>query len=212
MKFLTGYFCCANSHSALVLQQVTRRQGNLPIVFAFVETDFQCGSDCGSFAREMTEWFYEKVLPGCAKGSGADCVDAVLKMFKNEAAGIKGDFAALFAAGRECFYAWRGTVQIQLLNLCFNKFHCKVLTRLSEALCVERACIEADVGLLLGTADFFAHLPESLLKECLDVAKLQSSERAQRHLREVAEEAVRRGAKNPAVVLVVAERSESDGG
>lgn len=207
MKFLTGYFCCANLHSALVLQQVTRRRGKLPIVFAFV---WEAGKDVayrdaddGDVAREMTEWFYEQALPACSEGKEVACVDAVQKMFASKAGEVTGEFAALFAVGVECFYAWRGSVELHLLNLCFNRLHRKCLTCWSETFSMERAQIESEVGLLLGSGNFFAQLPEQLLKECLAVETLKNCEQVERHLREASEEVLRCGTEEFSVVLVV---------
>ncbi len=206
MRFLTGYFCCANLHSALVLQQLMRQKGSLPIVFAFVWEAGGCREeDNNDAAREMTEWFYEKALQGCARGTAADCVDIVGKKFWAKSQEIKGEFAALFAVGSECFYAWKGDVQIQLLNLRFHKLHKKSLTYLSETLCMERAQMEAGVGVLLGSDRLFAHLSERLLKECLAVDTLQSNKQVERHLREASQAAMECGAQEIAVVLVVAQ-------
>ncbi len=204
MKFLTGYYCCANLHSALVLQQVTRRKGKLPIVFAFVwKSGDGCDKEDNDVARKVTEWFYEEALQGCIKGVEADCIDTVGRKFEAKAQNIKGEFAALFAVGSECFYAWKGDVQIHLLNLQFNKLHKKSLTYSSETMCMERAQIEAGVGVLLENNCLFKYLPAQLLKECLNVNALQSNEQVERHLREACKAAIQYGDREVLAVLVV---------
>lgn len=205
MRFLTGYYCYANCHSSLVLQQVTRRKGKVPVVFAFVWENEDCGEMVKrDVAQDMTEWFYEKVLSACACGSEGACLDTVVRAFEQEAEGVRGTFAVFFAVGRECFYAWRGGVEIHLLNRSFNRGNRKRLTYQTEEFCMERGRLEEGVGVLLGSARFFEQLPEQLIKECLAVEGLENSERVERHLREVSEAARQRGAEELVMILVVA--------
>ena len=225
MKFLTGDYYGANPCTSLVLQQVTRTGDKLPILFVCVweggdnQTIYAAKEAAESFADKMSRWFDEEALPVCIGRNEKYCVENVyrkmLSLFdfsarsksqKKEKAsdGVQGSFAVLFCAGRECLYAWRGTAQIRVLNLCFNHLHHKKLTFLTEETQIAHARLEEDVGILLGTEDFFTGLPEALLRECLAVASIENGGQAERHLREAALEAGSRGAVHPVAVLAVA--------
>lgn len=219
MRFLTGCFCCANPRKVLVLQRVTAKT-KTAVLFAFLyeggtgaagKEAEGIGAAGSNILQFMKEWFYEEALPVCAKARAVRCVDTVKKKFCKRIAALNGEFAALFAVEEECFYVWRGSVEMHLLNLCFNRLHRKRLTYLTEEIRVVRAQIQKGVGLLLGTADFFAHLPEQLLKECLAVDTLGSSVQIERHLREAAEAAKRDGAGEPATILVVVKEQDDAG-
>ncbi len=219
MRFLTGFFCLANPRKVLVLQRVTDK-ARMPVLFAFLyeggagadgETVEEIATAGSNALQIMQDWFYEDALTACTKARAERCVDTVRRKFCKRIAALKGEFAALFAVGEECFYAWRGGAEMYLLNLCFNRLHRKRLTYLTEEVCVVRAQIEKGVGMLLGTSGFFAHIPEEFLKECLAVDSLRSNAQIERHLREVAEAAKREGAAGPAAILVVTEEHDEAG-
>lgn len=219
MRFLTGCYCLANPRKVLVLQRVTGK-AKMSVLFAVLweggtgangKAADGIGAAGSNVLQIMEEWFHEDALSACAKARAVRCVDTVKKKFCKRIAALNGEFAALFAVEEECFYAWRGSVEMHLLNLCFNRLHRKGLTYQTEEVCVVRAQIEKGVGLLLGNESFLANLPEQPLKECLAVDTLRSSVQIERHLREAAEVAKHAGAREPAAILVVAEEHDDAG-
>ena len=181
MKYVTGCFCCANSRTSLVLQKVTRRRGKIPVVFAFVEEDGDVG------AREMTEWFYEKVLSCCVWNNPVHCVDVVQELFCVKMQAAKGEFAALFVVENECFYGWKGGGEVWVLNRLFNRPHQRKLTTSTDGLCVERVKLEPGIVLLVGSRDFFVNLPRQHFREFPGADFFQNNGQADRYLRELAE-------------------------
>lgn len=209
MRFLTGCFCCADSRKALVLQRATdKTKQRVLFAFLYEGENETAGSNV---LRIMEDWFYEDALTVGKKARTVRRVDAVQNKFCKRIAAVEGEFAALFAVGAECFYAWRGGAEMHLLNLCFNRLHRKGLTHLTEEVCVVRAQIEKGVGILLGTANFLDHLPDQVLKECLAVDTLRSSAQIERHLREVIVTAKGDRAVASAAILVVAEEQDDVG-
>ena len=183
----------------------------MPVVFACVWGNSEA---CG--AEFWREWLSRNVLPFCKSGNGERCADKVMKRFVELWCGPEpnfeekiSDIAVFFSAGEEGFYAWRGSVDIRLLNHCFNRVHMKSLTVSSSELMCKRVSMEPEVGILLGSRSFFAQLPEELLKECLAVGEMSGQAQVGRHLAEAAEAAVRSGPEKVAAAIVVAVGEQS---
>lgn len=204
MHFMTGYFAYPESGIQLVLQQVVRRRGNLSILFAYM-------GDEG--AREWTEWFYEMVLPACRRRKKEICVDYVSELFAKELAyhPCEGDFCAFFAVGEECFYAWRGGGSIHLFNNCFQKFHDKTLTYLSDELQIKRASLEPGVEVLLGELSFFDGLEKAGLSRRLEAFHPHEEKQVQGRLRDICEEIQAEGGKKHSAIIIVARGEKHDG-
>lgn len=178
MKYVTGFFYGAGTCGSLVLQQVTRRRGKLPGVFAFV-------SENAHASKEMTEWFYERVLPCCARKNASDCVDEIQELFGAKMQEVSGGFVALFAVDSECFYAWKDNSEMWLLNRLFDRPHKRKLTWMTDAICVERVKLEAGIVLLLGNKESFGNLSEKWFQEFPEMGYFQSNGQADRYLREL---------------------------
>lgn len=206
MQYLSSYCRQQEEQYSLSLQQVCRRRGNLPVLFA-------CICEEGEFMRQLTEWFHGKALCRCRKGSAEKVTERVRDSLLELCAAPEGDpesaFVLLFCAGGECFYAWRGDMDICVLNMQFGRARVRSLTRRTEGVGCGRAMFQEDVGLLLGAGDLFRRLPKEVLCSCLTVIDLNSQQQLDRHLSEVCGEAVRCGAKNTAAVLLAA-KEEGD--
>jgi len=176
MKYVTGYFCAEDRHSFLVLQQLTRRRGNVPIVFAAVGEGEE-----DEMAKELTEWFYERIVPYCVHNRPETCVDLAQELLKKTVENQRSSFALLFAVDEECFYAWKGKAKIWLINERFNRRHCKSLTRLTDELCLERVQIQPGVVLFLENGDLgdFREMP--------GIEYFQNNKQADRYLKELAD-------------------------
>lgn len=203
----TGCFqseCGLSGSGALfILEKTTRKRGKLPIVFSCVL------QNAPPFARDSwQDWFRERALALCGRGSAEKCVDWVQMDFEGYFAEYFTEYseislAALFVMGEECFYAWRGEADIRLLNDCFGRLHMKRLAPKAEELCCRRAGLEPGVGIILGSAAFFDCLPEPVLMECLAMGEIRGKNRVQRRLAEAAQEAERRGADDFAAAMIV---------
>lgn len=234
MQYLAGAFRQESKKTALVLQQMTRKKGKLPILFACVLQDKRMHGDKNSDSENhvhrqadlLLDWFREETLPLCAKGSERSCVDAVQKSFmrffeKQDGRGHgkygEDDFAisvaALFCMGRECFYAWRGSMDICLINLRFDRAHIKSLTSFSEELVCMRAELEEGVGLLLGVESFCSTMQGKNFRECLGdyllAGGMRNSGQVERHLAEAADAAGHRKTEDIAAVLVIVRKEQS---
>lgn len=206
MKFVTGYFCSTHSCNFLVLQQVTRKKGKLSIVFAFVGEN-----ECDIDAQELVEWFHERVLSCCERKRAAACVDVVQDMFCKKIQNSKGEWAALFAMDRECFYAWKGSAEIWLLNRLFNRTHRKKLTRLVDKFCVERVQIQPEITLFVGSAEYFANVSEQYFHEYPETDFFVNDGQADRYLRELAEISTDGSKHNRVAVMIVAQNKRLKG-
>lgn len=217
MRFLTGFFpreYADNSAYCSFVYNTIRRKGGLPIVFACVWR-----KDAGFGPELWREWLRHNALPLCKNAVEERCADKVMESFLEFRCGSENDLlenisnisdiAVFFSVGEECFYAWQGSVDIKLLNICFNKVHIKSLTVSSDKFMYTRVRLEPEVGILLGSRSFFAQLPEHLLKECLAVGEMSGQAQAERHLYEAAEAAERLGPESVAAAIVVAAQEQS---
>lgn len=204
MRFITSYNWQQGDSDSLVLQQARRKRGELPILLACICRD-------GQFAEKLAEWFHECALPCCRRGSVERMAERVQEKFTDLATewetGRKDreidEFALLFCAGRECFYAWRGDMGISVLNLQFDRAQARSLTWHTEEYACGRALLEENIGLLLGAGGLFKSVPRDALSSCLTVIDLNSQRQADRHLAEICYEAKRCGGANAAAVLAV---------
>ncbi len=216
MRYLTGCYCADSCPSILLLQGV-RVKDRLPVVLAVVWeglTEEVKNSKAKSFREKVMEWFDRQALPACAKGDAANCVRTVgrclekwMRKLQTEGAkardGEPDSWSLLFGVGEMCFYGWKGSGEVHLLNLSFNHLNTRKLTCDTEEMQMQFAKLEPDVGVLLGTRDFFSGLPKQQLKECLEVKTLESREQIAKHVKEVVQEAAVRGAKHAAAILTV---------
>ncbi len=207
MFFLTSYHWRQGEEYCLLLQQVRRKKGKLPILLA-------CVCEDESFAESVAEWFHKGALPCCRRGSAEKTAGRVQLRFLKWMGGweenLAGEaFALLFCIGGECFYAWSGDMGIRVLNMQFGRAQVRSLTWQTEGYACGRALLEENVGLLLGTGEFYRSLPEDVLRLCLTAIDLNSQEQADRHLAEVCGEAARRGAAAAAAVFLVIKEDKS---
>lgn len=219
IEFMAGYFRQDSRSTFLVLHKTMRKKDRMPIVFVCVgaddsdrrrpEADEKAGVDAGAVGKALIElWFHEQALKLCEKRDAAKCVDAAAESF---CAMAEGDLllAVLFCMGEECFYAWQGEAEICLLNHCLGRLHVRKLTMPSEELICRRAVLEPGVGVLLGTRSFHEQVSERFHREALEVYDMRGQGQVERHLREVSEEAARRGAEDIATALVVSRKPDS---
>lgn len=205
MEILTGGICGETMDTAVLLHRTVRRKGNIPIAFLCV---LQGAEDLGERAL-LEEWFRGCVLPLCERGGPERAADAVGNSFVAHFGCGSRNMAALFCMGAECFYAWQGSAQLRMINVRFGRAHMTSPTFLSEGLHCERAVLEPGVGLVLGNRQFFDHLSESQLKECLKAGEMERQEQVQRHLAEAVAEAERRGAGGAAAAFLTVREGHS---
>lgn len=216
MRYLTGCYCADSCPSVLLLQGV-RVKDRLHVMLAVVwegQTEEVKNPRGKNFGDRMMEWFDRQALPVCAKGDATRCVSAAGRCLEKwmkhpraegtkERAGEPDSWSLLLGVGEMCLYAWKGRGEMHLLNLCFNHLNTRKLTCDTEEMQLQFAKLEPDVGVLLGTRDFFAGLPKQQLKECLEVKTLERREQIVKHVKEAVQETAVRGAKHAAAILAV---------
>lgn len=121
-------------------------------------------------------------------------------------------FILLFGMGRECFYAWRGDMDIRALSLQFGKGQVRGLTRRVEGIGCGRAVLEENVGLILGARTFLDSLSGEMVFSCLNAIDLNGQQQADRHLAELCQEAGRRGAGDRTAILFIVKGGIRDDG
>ena len=132
-------------------------------------------------------------------------MDHVSELFANALAFHPGagDFCAFFAVGEECFYAWKGDGSIHLFNNCFQKFHDKTLTYLSDELQIKRASLEPGVEVLLGELSLFDGLEKAGLSRRLEAFHPHEEKQVQGRLRDICEEIQAKGGKSHSAISIV---------
>lgn len=200
MRFITSFYRTEKGKTALILQQVQRKDG-MPVVFAAVSD----GGNGEEFAVRLTEWFYSAALPVCRRGGVDKCADRVERLLAEELAETEQAAApaVFFAIGGECVIAWQGDADIRFFQQCFDKNTGQTLTWYAEDLTFRRLFVQAGVSILLGNGEYFAHVDGQSLNMCLPGRGLEQERQAERHLAETAQEAERRGAKDVAAILLV---------
>ena len=215
MVFHTGAYRSRCADWGIVLQQFVRRDG-VPVLFACV-----CGEQVS--ADRVADWFCEAALPLCEKGSAERCADKVFRAFGHMCAENKicaSPCVVFFAMDEECFYALRGCAEIYQLQIMFDRVKGRVLrgktdvAGLYAGMAGERACWEAQTGILLGNSALFDWMAESDRRpeECLRASDLRTEEQVQRHLAELCGAAEEQGMRKVAAVFAMPKTDTGRGG
>lgn len=142
---------------------------------------------------------------------------------------LKPDLIGLISAGERFLLFYRGKQGAYLLNRRFERVHCRCLTgqdeteegkklpktekkvlksegkmqKMSEELQLFSGEMEPGIGLLLATEDFSKKLEKRQLEECLSVKEMERTENVKGRLRELGEEAARKGGHHMGAVLLL---------
>lgn len=160
-----------------------------------------------AFETCVKEWFHEQALTICGRGKVAQCVDEAAESFRRWMARQCCGYAAVFCMGGECFYAWRGGMAVCQINRCFDRYHLRKLSVLSQRMVCVRTALEAGVGVFLCHEVFLEGFTAEQIRECLAVGELSRQSQVERRLRELAGEADRRGIEHRATAFVVTKES-----
>lgn len=212
MLFYSGTYRSKGTGWGVSLHQLMRQDG-IPILFACLYLrDKQTKK---GILDQMTDWFYESVPGLCGRGKAEQCTDKVFDAFGEkvgEVIGKRDSFAAFFAMGEECFYAWQGDAELYLFQILWDKVKGRALSRGSEIdqdesqyLQCERAVWENGAGILLGNRQLLQSMGESSpeLAECLRATGLDTNVKVEKHLRELCRAIEAQGQENIAAVFCV---------
>lgn len=190
MIFLTScYWTEGKPATSLILQQVTRKRGKMPIVMACVCEENPAAGEQGtgeSFCVHLTDWFHEYALERCSRVGKTGLAD-----LKEELAQMAGT-AGFSAAGILCVGEWfllfyRGKQRICLLNSRFLRPNLKEISaNTAESIIVmEEGFLQDKVGLLLGTESFYRGISEEEIRNCLAVNAVRNETQVNRRLEEL---------------------------
>lgn len=133
----------------------------------------------------------------------------------------KPDLIGLLSMGERFLLFNRGEQNAYLLNRRFERVHCRCLTGqekpgmgenlqeaeqkpgIGESLQLLSGEMETGIGLLLATEDFSRKLSRNQLEECLSVKEMERTENVKGRLRELGEEAARKGGQHMGTVLLL---------
>lgn len=215
MEFLSAcYWQQGKNRSSLLLQQYAC--GGTVVYFACVcmgrDED---GRVSGYMTGRLLRWFRNLSLRRLVKSTekqmkaARKSLEEVVERTDRELvsaglseAGQDADLAGLLCVGERFFLFYRGRQRIWLINTSFGRAHTDRIGKDSETLCVEEGILEPDVGLLLAVGKEGFLIEERMMGEGLFVREVLTEEQMERHLRELAEEAVRRGESDMAAVFL----------
>ncbi|MDE7251407.1 MAG: serine/threonine protein kinase [Acetatifactor sp.] len=180
--------------------RAVRKRDRVPIVLLYAVDG---SARQGRTAKTMEEWFHEQALRICGRGKAAQRVDEAAESFRRWMAGQCCGYAAVFCMGGECFYVWRGGMAVCQINRHFDKYHLRKLSVSSQRMVCVRTAMEAGVGVLLCHEAFLEGFTAEQIRECLAVGELSGLAQVEKRLRELAEEAGRRGIGHRATAFVV---------
>lgn len=200
MELIAGCFWQESQGGFSGVCRTVRKRDRVPIVLLYA-VDGSAGQ--GRTAKTMEEWFHEQALTICGRGKAAQCVDEAAESFRQWMARQCCEYAAVFCMGGECFYVWRGEMAVCQINRCFDRYHLRKLSVASQGMVCVRTALEVEVGIFLCHEAFLEEFTAEQIRECLAVGELSGQGQVERHLRELAEEAGRRGIEHRAMAFVV---------
>lgn len=224
MEYLSGYFLHQeNPVISLVLKHLVYHGNREPVLLGCLYTGREVHGTA-PFIERLTERFYREGVSLCSRNNVTpERLQAWLQEIQYEweqetQTAVRGacDTMLLQERGQEfpwesvsvviCvgkyFALWNcGEQQIILLNTRFGRPNVRSIGKAGEETLV---CGEAEgeVGILLGSADFCQKVSRLQMAGCLAVEELQHEERIQKRLKELGEEALRKGGKHVAAMLV----------
>lgn len=215
MDFLSAYYWQqVNNRSSLLLQQYAC--GGTVVLFACVcmgqDGD---GRVSGYMTGRLLRWFRNLSLRRLAKRTEREMraarksLERVVERTDRELAsaglseaGQDAALAGVFCVGESFLLFYRGRQRIWLINTSFGRAYTDRIGADSEVFCVEEGILEPDVGLLMAVGRGCFSDVERMMGEGLSVREVLTEEQMEKHLRELLEEAARRGEGDMAAVCL----------
>jgi hypothetical protein len=140
-------------------------------------------------AQCCTDWLYEKGASLCAKGKADSLIrqDLLPLLLANS----HEDFAGLLLYGRQFFAFQHGNIHIYLLNQRFHSPQMKCLdadflpVTNNETLCTRSGVLDADIGLLLCSANLLSPYSDKDLAYSLSPHGIRTGGELRRRLEEL---------------------------
>lgn len=203
MKFLSSYYKKQQEGApgavSILVQHVKCRKTR--VCFACICAD-EAGRRGEYGAVRLLEWFYAKGIRLCAGGGerafqrAEEGLLSSLEEVLEELGGIgKGrnrealplQTAGILCAGCRFILFSLGRQRIYAINTRFMRANIKCLTRGTGQLYVKRGALQAGIGILLGTENFFESAGEETLLEVLTQKELRTQIQAEKRLKELGE-------------------------
>ena len=204
MQYLAAHYwqSAGGGKSSMLLQQVYHKRKKMPVVLACVCTNKE-------LVTELSEWFYETALPICSKKGerGMRIMSIRLKHILEKKEKIMGArMAGVLCLGESVCFFQRGEMKIRLLNMKFQRAHSFCLqpdTEPGEKIVFREATIQPNVGILLATEEFWAHIPQEMAEECLDISQIRNQGILKKHLCELGDRGAEKGGTDMGAVLLL---------
>lgn len=211
--FATDYWQQGKNASALLLQQYVCE--GIPVHFSCVCRGMDGGDRAGGYMTgQLLQWFRRLNLKRLVRGTEKtmEKIEGSLQRTilraddeladAGAADGQRTSLAGIFCVGEDFLLYCRGGQKIHLINTGFGRVHMKRLGAEGGELCVQRGILQPDIGLLLTADTFWEHVTEQMAKEGLFVGEVVTEGQMDRHLKELGEEARRRGGRDLAAIFV----------
>lgn len=201
MQYLTGYFWRQEEKVSLVLKHLVYPNSDEPILFGCLAQ----GEGAAQFVKKLTDWFYRDGLDSC-KGASVtpkslhEKLQEQLSDQKKEKTILTG--SVLLCVG-EYFAIWNSLgQQVFLHNTRFGRPNVRLLAegQQEQFLCGK---LQKGVGILVPAFKVGQQIGTAELAECLALKTLTDEKRLEKRLREIGEEAAKRGAEQVSSLLVV---------
>ena len=200
MQYLSGYFWRQEEKVSLVLKHLVYPNGEEPVLFGCLAR----GEGAAQFVKKITDWFYREGLDFCKGSSGTP--EILQEKLQTQLQNISKDTiptgAVLLCVG-EYFALWSSLrQQVFLHNTRFGRPNVRPLTEGKEEqfICGK---LQKGVGILVPAFKVGQQIGTAELAECLALKTLTDEKRLEKRLREIGEEAARRGAEQVSSLLVV---------
>lgn len=223
MNYLSScYWRQEDLRTSLVLKHLVYPGGDEPVLLGCL-----CREKTGAaFIRSFTEWFYKEGLYLCKKkGSDPEWLrqrlEGQIAVLLQEEDSTGTFSASVILCVGSYFVLWnRGRHQVCLLNTRFGRPRLRCLAGDGETAfpdsglqgpgeipAVLEECLAGElqesVGILLGTEDLYETISPQELASCLVIGELNCQDRVDRRLKELGEEAYRRGGEHTGAMLIV---------
>lgn len=209
MEFMTGFYRQKEDSTALLLQQYICR--GVPVCLGCVcgGGSREAGIAGGLFTRRVLEEFRKLSLLRAVKRQPECLKKMERQLYKcREDCAAPPDFwtAGLLAVGEEFLLFFEGGAKIALCNTGFGRPALQEIggdaSMCGAGLRMRRGGMEAGIGILLASENFYGNIPGEDIRNCLWVRDIRDPGQVQRRLKELGRMAERQGGRQMGALLL----------
>ncbi|MBR1930446.1 MAG: hypothetical protein IJ833_03085 [Lachnospiraceae bacterium] len=213
MNYLTTYYWqhSKTQDSGLLLQQLKGKRNEQSVLLAVVCQVQDCPSATEYVLTKLLDWFRRTGLKACKK-RGENGYERLQSALKNIVTDVIDDVSKIGAKEK---LNMTGLLCVEEKLWCFGwgKSHCYLLQTRFNRSCIRRLdeiqkgwmrCgdVQEGIGVVIGTAPFFATLRREELEQCLAVRELYTEKQMEKRLQELGTVAAERsGACGVAIMI-----------